>query len=294
MRGQVTGTQARRRGRGLVRGRRPGASESFTYTARLRVRHRRADRRRRGLHRDLAGREDRRAGLPGLLRDALAANGISPTSTTSTRRAARRRTPRRARALRRGGLVHGRRRRHPRAGRGRRHASRLANDEMLRDARLHERGRQAAVHGQVRRRPVRAVGYEFDPVATRRAIAGDATARRRCPAAARTTSSSTTSGAYLYNDGAGHDPRRASRSRRRHRLTRSTALDWALERRRQRRQPGPQRLVRHHQRPAAGRRVPAVRQRVPARSTTGRAGRSSRTRATTTCTRRSPTSPTSG
>ena len=99
--------------------------------------------------------------------DALAANGVAADVYDVDARARRRRSPRRARPLRRGDLVHRRRQRHSPAGQGGGNADRLAMDEILEfRAYMNEGGRVAYTGAWAGQQFVRAgaVGQQFyDP-----------------------------------------------------------------------------------------------------------------------------------
>ena len=261
MRGQVTGTQPGRLGRGLVRGRRHAAvkSDSFTYTAKVESGRRVLVVAAEDYTGHLAGlQEDRRADVPVVLprrargerhpgrrlrrrrqrpQGARARSACSATTTPSSGTRATT-SSRASRAW----------------SRARRRASRTTRCSPC--AQYLERGRPAALHGQVRRACSTPQGYEFDPE-TNAAVQSGLDART----AAWPLSDDFLQyylGAYIYNDDAGHDPEREALRRPRRRRRRSAASRWSFGGA-EREQPGPQRLVHRDERHPARADVPAVR-----------------------------------
>ena len=194
LRGTVTGTEPGRHRRGLVREReRASASRSFTYSARSEPRRdQRADPRRRGLHGPDAARTPTAPHYLAGYSDALAANGFAPDVYDVDAMGREAPDPLgRARALRRGRLVHGRRLPDPRAGPGPPApdvAPRARGDR--RRPRLPQRGRQGVPRRQARRPAVlRGLRVPQRRVpAARRGQEGRVVRRRRSPSREATPS----------------------------------------------------------------------------------------------------------
>ena len=210
------------------------------------------------------------------------------------------RRARRAQPLRRRHLVHGQRRCHPRARLGAGQRVALGAARAVRGPRLHQRGRAVAVHRQVRRPSVhRRPGVSCTTRSRTRSARPTRRSRPGCPPLlgsgdSTAIRSSTGSEPHPTADG-GTTRTPASRSTCSGSTPRSTAWTVGVQRRRQRPEPGPQRLVHHDQRSAppdpadypqfeSWRRPVADRPAGPFDPHTG----------SRSCTRIAPTSPTSG
>ena len=249
----------------------------------------RAGRRGRGLHRHLAGVQARRTGraTSRYYPDALAANGIAADVYDVD--ANGRQAPDALgvlEPLRRGHLVHRRRRHHPRAGHGARHRVAAGQRRDARRAQLTST-RAAGCSTPASTPASSSVRVRVRPGGQRAVQPG----RRRddgCLALADDFLQYYL-GAYLYNDEAGHDAATASCYDVIGADNPFAGSSWTFGGA-EREQPGPQRVVHRDQRHPAGGDVPAVHQLgVGEVRPAGRAVRR-RTPAATTSTRRSPTS----
>ena len=245
----------RRLGEGVVHGRRP--DERLVHVRREgRVGEPRARAGRGGLHRAVAGVQvepaarvplvlPRRAGRDRLRRRRVRRRRERPRGAERARRAL---------PLQGGDLVHGRRRHHPRAGDGAGHRVAPRQRRAARRARVPQRGRPAALHGQVRGAGVRP-GVRVQPRDERAVRPGQRGGRlpgpvRRLPAVLPRR-------VHLQR-GRGHD--REGDALRRDGRGRPVQRAGLVVRLSERQQPGPLRLVHHDERHPAESAVPAVRQ----------------------------------
>ena len=199
-------------------GRAAQTSDSFTYTAKVEPANRVLVVSAEDYTGHLAGlQEDPRPDVPVVLpRRAGRERDPAPTSTTSTRTAARRRAP--SACSRTTTLSSGTRATtSSRASRdGRRHRVAARERRAARRPGVPQRGRPAALHGQVRRAAVRP-GLRVTTSSTNAAVRSATSTRRRLHRARRTTSSSTTSARTSTTRTPGRPPNGQALRRRRRR-----------------------------------------------------------------------------